>query len=180
MSKSLGNFVTINELLHTENFGGRKWPGEVLRLAMLRTHYRQPIDFTVKALEEAEASLRKWSAQIGEVSADPAASSEALSALADDLNTPLALASLHELDAAALDGALKLVGIDIRAYRQWVEGETSQAVDAEEVSSLISTRLAARAAKNWAESDRIRDELAAMGVALKDNKDGTTTWEVKR
>ena len=64
MSKSLGNFVTINELLHTENFGGRKWPGEVLRLAMLRTHYRQPIDFTVKALEEAEASLRKWSAQI--------------------------------------------------------------------------------------------------------------------
>ncbi|CAN2533504.1 Cysteine--tRNA+ligase [Methylocapsa aurea] len=180
MSKSLGNFVTINELLHTENFGGRKWPGEVLRLAMLRTHYRQPIDFTVKALEEAEASLRKWSAQICGVSADPSASGEVLSALADDLNTPLALASLHELDAAALDGALKLVGIDIRAYRQWVEGETRQAVDAEQVSSLISTRLAARAAKNWAESDRIRDALAAMGVALKDNKDGTTTWEVKR
>ncbi|TDX64737.1 cysteinyl-tRNA synthetase [Methylosinus sp. sav-2] len=180
MSKSLGNFVTINELLHTENFGGRKWPGEVLRLAMLRTHYRQPIDFTVKALEEAEASLRKWSAQIGAVSAAPAAAGEVLNALADDLNTPLALASLHELDAAALDGALKLFGIDICAYRQWVEGETKQAVDAEQVSSLISSRLAARAAKNWAESDRIRDELAAMGVALKDNKDGTTTWEVKR
>ncbi|PWB93775.1 cysteine--tRNA ligase [Methylosinus sporium] len=180
MSKSLGNFVTINELLHTENFGGRKWPGEVLRLAMLRTHYRQPIDFTVKALEEAEASLRKWSAQIGEVSAGPAAAGEVLNALADDLNTPLALASLHELDAAALDGALKLFGIDIRAYRQWVEGETKQAVDVDQVSSLISSRLAARAAKNWAESDRIRDELAAMGVALKDNKDGTTTWEVKR
>ncbi|OAI30383.1 cysteine--tRNA ligase [Methylosinus sp. R-45379] len=180
MSKSLGNFVTINELLHTENFGGRKWPGEVLRLAMLRTHYRQPIDFTGKALEEAEASLRKWSAQIGAVSAAPAAAGEVLNALADDLNTPLALASLHELDAAALDGALKLFGIDIRSYRQWVEGETKQAVDAEQVSSLISSRLAARAAKNWAESDRIRDELAAMGVALKDNKDGTTTWEVKR
>ncbi|WP_026191398.1 cysteine--tRNA ligase [Methylosinus sp. LW4] len=180
MSKSLGNFVTINELLHTENFGGRKWPGEVLRLAMLRTHYRQPIDFTVKALEEAEASLRKWSAQIGEVSAGPTAAGEVLNALADDLNTPLALASLHELDAAALDGALKLFGIDIRAYRQWVEGETKQAVDAEQVSALISSRLAARAAKNWSESDRIRDKLAAMGVALKDNKDGTTTWEVKR
>ncbi|MBG0812162.1 cysteine--tRNA ligase [Methylosinus sp. H3A] len=180
MSKSLGNFVTIHELLHTENFGGRKWPGEVLRLAMLRTHYRQPIDFTVKALEEAEASLRKWSAQIGEASSAPAASSEISNALADDLNTPLALAALHELDAARLDGALKLFGIDIRAYRGWVDGETKQAVDAEKVSSLISTRLAARAAKNWAESDRIRDALAAMGVALKDNKDGTTTWEVKR
>ena len=58
MSKSLGNFVTIHELLHTEKFGGRKWPGEVLRLAMLRTHYRQPIDWTVKALEEAQHVLR--------------------------------------------------------------------------------------------------------------------------
>ena len=60
MSKSLGNFVTIHELLNTEKFGGRKWPGEVLRLAMLRTHYRQPIDWTVKALEEAESTLRRW------------------------------------------------------------------------------------------------------------------------
>ena len=58
MSKSLGNFVTIHELLHTDKFGGRSWPGEVLRLAMLKTHYRQPIDFTVKALEEAEQTLR--------------------------------------------------------------------------------------------------------------------------
>jgi cysteinyl-tRNA synthetase len=180
MSKSLGNFVTIHELLHTENFGGRKWPGEVLRLAMLRTHYRQPIDFTVKALEEAEASLRKWSAQIGEASAEPSASGDVLAALADDLNTPLALASLHELDAAGLDGALKLMGVDARAYALWVAEETKQSVDAAQVATLIDARLSARAAKNWAESDRIRDALAAMGVALKDNKDGTTTWEVKR
>jgi cysteinyl-tRNA synthetase len=177
MSKSLGNFVTIHELLHTENFGGRKWPGEVLRLAMLRTHYRQPIDFTVKALEEAEASLRKWSAQAGDVRP---ASGEFLSALCDDLNTPLALASLHELEPASLAGALELLGVDLRSYARWVEGETRMAVDVEHVSALIAARLAARAAKNWAESDRLRDELAAMGVALKDNKDGTTTWEVKR
>jgi cysteinyl-tRNA synthetase len=180
MSKSLGNFVTIHELLHTENFGGRKWPGEVLRLAMLRTHYRQPIDFTVKALEEAEASLRKWSAQIGGACSAPGASGDVLNALADDLNTPLALASLHELDAADLDGALKLMGVDARAYARWVAEETKQSVDAAQVATLIDARLSARAAKNWAESDRIRDELAAMGVALKDNKDGTTTWEVKR
>ena len=60
MSKSLGNFVTIRDLLDTTVFGGRKWPGEVLRLAMLRTHYRQPIDWTVRALEEAEATLDRW------------------------------------------------------------------------------------------------------------------------
>ena len=60
MSKSLGNFVTIHELLHTDKFGGRSWPDEALRLALLRTHYRQPIDFTVKALEEAEQILSRW------------------------------------------------------------------------------------------------------------------------
>ena len=59
MSKVLGNFVTINELLTTEKFGGRKWPGEVLRLAMLMTHYREPIDWTIKALEESETILRR-------------------------------------------------------------------------------------------------------------------------
>ena len=67
MSKSLGNFVTIHELLRTAKFGGRKWPGEVLRLAMLRTHYRQPIDWTVKALEEAEATLDRWYDVVGDV-----------------------------------------------------------------------------------------------------------------
>ncbi len=66
MSKSLGNFVTIHELLRTTKFGGRAWPGEALRLAMLRTHYRQPIDWTVKALEEAEATLDRWYDAVGE------------------------------------------------------------------------------------------------------------------
>ena len=184
MSKSLGNFVTIHELLHTENFGGRKWPGEVLRLAMLRTHYRQPIDLTVKALEEAEASLRKWSAQARR-GASSAAERPAmcLNALADDLNTPLALASLHELRCGdALDGALQgCSAIDVPRLSALGGGRGEGGRGSRtQVAALIATRLAARAAKNWAESDRIRDELAAMGVALKDNKDGTTTWEVKR
>jgi cysteinyl-tRNA synthetase len=200
MSKSLGNFVTIHELLNTEKFGGRKWPGEVLRLAMLRTHYRQPIDFTVKALEEAELSLRKWRAEIGTVdlngdgfgggfgapdgsgySGGFAGVDTVLDALADDLNTPFALTVLHAIeDSQELDLALKLLGIDIQSYAEWVEREALCSVDEGVVDSLITIRLAARTAKNWAESDRIRDELAAMGVALKDNKDGTTTWEVKR
>jgi cysteinyl-tRNA synthetase len=184
MSKSLGNFVTIHELLHTEKFGGRKWPGEVLRLAMLRTHYRQPIDWTVRALEEAETSLRRWSEFIaaGEATGDSGNFLYAFEgALADDLNTPLAMKLLHTLyDPAQLDKALDLVGIDVRRYARWIENEKRQSVDANSIGALISARLTARALKNWAESDRIRDELAAMGIALKDNKDGTTTWEMKR
>jgi cysteinyl-tRNA synthetase len=200
MSKSLGNFVTIHELLHTEKFGGRKWPGEALRLAMLRTHYRQPIDWTVKALEEAELSLRKWGAEIGAVELEGdgfgcgfgapdgsgygggfAGVDTVFAALADDLNTPFALTILHGIEnSRELDVALKLLGVDVHSYVKWVQIERARSIDERVVSSLVSSRNAARAAKNWAESDRIRDELAAMGVTLKDNKDGTTTWEVKR
>lgn len=200
MSKSLGNFVTIHELLHTEKFGGRKWPGEVLRLAMLRTHYRQPIDWTVKALEEAELSLRKWEAEIGAVELDAdgfgsgfgapdgsgygggfAGVDTVMDALADDLNTPFALTILHAIEnERELDVSLKLLGINVRSYADWVQIEKSRSFDEGAVLMLIAARNAARASKNWAESDRIRDELAAMGIILKDNKDGTTTWEVKR
>jgi len=184
MSKSLGNFITIHDLLHTEKFGGRKWPGEVLRLAMLRTHYRQPIDWTVKALEEAETALRRWAEFVKkrETTGDSGAfSHQFAAALADDLNTPLAVSLLHDVfDPSLLDAALKLLGVDTQNYLDWIENEKRSSIDSEAIDSLIAARLAARAAKNWAESDRIRDELAALGVALKDNKDGTTTWEVKR
>ncbi|WP_306225889.1 cysteine--tRNA ligase [Bosea beijingensis] len=181
MSKSLGNFVTINELLETDVFGGRKWPGEVLRLAMLKTHYRQPIDWTVKALEEAEKTLQDWAeAAQGATASKPSA--ELLDALADDLNTARVLAELHALrkagDLPALLAGLELLGIDLPEV-------ASPAVVAPEVERLIAARLAARRAKNFAESDRLRDELAAMGIALKDGKDlatgePTTSWEVKR
>jgi cysteinyl-tRNA synthetase len=101
--------------------------------------------------------------------------------LADDLNTPLAISVIRNInDPGQLDAALKLLGVDVRVYAQWLDDEKRKGVDAASVEGLIAARNAARAAKNWAESDRIRDELAAMGVALKDNKDGTTTWEAKR
>ncbi len=181
MSKSLGNFVTINELLETDVFGGRRWPGEVLRLAMLKTHYRQPIDWTVKALEEAEKTLQDWAevAQ-GVLASEP--SPELLDALADDLNTARVLAELHALrkagDLPALLAGLDLLGIALPDV-------AAPAVVAPEVERLIAARLDARRAKNFAESDRLRDELAAMGIALKDGKDPatgepTTSWEVKR
>ena len=181
MSKSLGNFVTINELLETDVFGGRKWPGEVLRLAMLKTHYRQPIDWTVKALEEAEKTLQDWAeAAQGVTASKPSA--ELLDALADDLNTARVLAELHALrkagDLPALLAGLDLLGIALPEV-------AAPAVVAPEVERLIAARLDARRAKNFAESDRLRDELAAMGIALKDGKDPVTgepmtTWEVKR
>ncbi len=208
MSKSLGNFVTIHELLHTEKFGGRKWPGEVLRLAMLRTHYRQPIDWTVKALEEADAKLTYWMTAMnfsdvapldsdGRIADQPERSDQVpstyMEALSDDLNTPLAMQILDRAfseprTGRALSIMLGLSGIDLNAFREWRHAQDKAFFDkhgGEEatedfVDRLVSERLAARASKNWAESDRIRDELAAMGIALKDNKDGTTSWEVKR
>jgi cysteinyl-tRNA synthetase len=188
MSKSLGNFVTIHELLHTEKFGGRQWPGEVLRLAMLRTHYRQPIDWTVKALEEAEKALRSF-ARLGFSDAEPSLDSEAVDILCDDLNTPSLFAWFHTMRAQAEQGngdfarrlisTLKALGFDDLFFK--MTGAPGFTIEEEKLlDNAIAARLAARVAKNWAESDRIRDELAVMGVVLKDNKDGTTTWEVKR
>ncbi len=203
MSKSLGNFVTIHELLHTEKFGGRKWPGEVLRLAMLRTHYRQPIDWTVKALEEAEKTLIRWQKYV--VRNEVVVVHEPfLESLADDLNTSDAIAEMHKLtsvgviagfsmsghakfatpeaimeSAGRLRFCLQILGLESIADRAWNVTTVGNEVSAK-IEAHITARNAARSAKNWAESDRIRDELLAMGVALKDNKDGTTTWEVRR
>ena len=191
MSKSLGNFVTINELLRTEKFGGRKWDGEVLRLAMLRTHYRQPIDWTVKALEEAEKTLDRWYAAIDGLAPSPDATpGEAfLGAMLDDLNTPAAIAELFgafvSAPASALAGA-HILGLLQHTPAEWQAlKQADLTIDPAAIERLIADRLAARAARNWADSDRIRDELAARGIALKDGKDPATgeirtTWEVRR
>jgi cysteinyl-tRNA synthetase len=189
MSKSLGNFVTINELLETDTFGGRPWPGEVLRLAMLKTHYRQPIDWTVKALEEAEKTLEDWWGSAADDAGSASLSNDLVGALSDDLNLAKAIASLHTSRKAnraeELKAALVFLGLD-RPPNAPKRASVDMHVDLGPiVDRLIAARLAARRAKNFAESDRIRDELAAMGIALKDGKDPatgepTTTWEVKR
>lgn len=191
MSKSLGNFVTIHELLHTDKFGGRKWPGEVLRLAMLRTHYRQPIDWTVKALEEAEANLLAWHdhTDFASVQESDVLPETIVAALCEDLNTAETISAIHSLNKtgqiSALKSALRFLGVlNTEAFSR-ASDQIDPLHDLTQenrrlIESRIEARLAARAARNWAESDRIRDELAEMGVALKDNKDGTTTWDVKR
>ncbi len=101
MSKSLGNFVTIHELLRTTRFGGREWPGEVLRLAMLRTHYRQPIDWTVKALEEAEATLDRWYQVVDNLKPMNGVAPAVLDALSDDLNISGRLGGASQVCTAA-------------------------------------------------------------------------------
>ncbi|MCV3240126.1 cysteine--tRNA ligase [Mesorhizobium sp. ZC-5] len=201
MAKSEGNFVTINELLNTEKFGGRKWPGEVLRLAMLMTHYREPIDFSVRKLEEAANLLNRWSRSISNFDAiESSIPNEVLDALRDDLNTPRVMRILSKygsaasgyffgggepdpahgdteaqaINAKALAATLTLLGVDIRAR-----------TDVGDIQLDIDRRLALIAQKNWAEADKIRDELLAQGIQLKDGKnpatgERVTTWEVKR
>jgi cysteinyl-tRNA synthetase len=184
MSKSDGNFVTIHDLLHTEAFGGRRWPGEVLRLAMLMTHYREPIDFSVKRLEEAERLIAKWPA-VEDV--DIAPCETVLDALGDDLNTVAAVQALHALaQEANADRALlplfaasaSLLGV--LPKKTEVDEALAHAVDA-----LVAMRLEMLKAKNFAEADKIRNELADKGIQLKDGKDTATgervtTWEVRR
>ena len=205
MSKSLGNFVTLREVL-------KDWPGEVVRLAMLRTHYRQPIDWTVRSLAESQRALARWHRRIAEHSHTVHRSDDDFEiALADDLNTPAAIARLHELAnwgrftdsdlpdverigsfgfglgysgfspadeqrmlAEKLAGCLELLGLPFAENVPFKVALTTAQ------STLIEQRSAERRAKNWAESDRLRDELQAMGIAIKDNKDGTTTWELLR
>jgi cysteinyl-tRNA synthetase len=201
MAKSLGNFVTIHELLRTTKFGGRKWSGEVLRLAMLQTHYRKPIDWTVNALEEAEATLDRWYEGVGDVESGEHASDAVLDALKDDVNTPAALFELHRLaspatlplfrmgltgmnqaaDPVLLKSSANLLGLLTQTRSQRRSSAIDNAgIDATEINAIIAERAKARTAKNWAESDRLRDQLSALGVAIKDNKDGVTTWELKR
>ena len=185
MSKSLDNFYSIHQLLETDTFGGRSWPGEVLRLAMLMTHYREPIDFSVRKLEEAENTLRKWKraadlAPAGEGVLPP----DMIAALCDDLATYPAFQVLTQLAGEASEGseaasslkaALEFLGFEVAAA----------AVDNSAIAAAIADRLAFIRDKNWAEADRIRDELLVQGIQLKDGKDASTgeritTWEVKR
>ncbi|HHZ08838.1 MAG TPA: cysteine--tRNA ligase [Rhizobiales bacterium] len=197
MSKSEGNFVTIHELLETEKFGGRKWPGEVLRLAMLMTHYRQPIDFTVEKLLEAEKKIVRWgkSVYFRETPSEDFISPDVISFLLDDINFWPAVKILDDLSYPGnagdgrshetLEATLRFLGL-LMPYNEF---ERMLTIADEDTKLMIDARIEDRLAfireKNWAEADRIRDELLAQGIQLKDGKDPatgerTTTWEVKR
>jgi cysteinyl-tRNA synthetase len=188
MSKSIGNVLLVHELL-------KQASGEAIRLALLSAHYRQPLDWTDDGLDQATKMLdRLYGAArtLGDVSAAPDATPDPdfIAALNDDLNTPKAMAALFELvrqanvatdpeDKSRIKGTLlasaALMGLLEQDSEEWFAGDAGDegALDAAEIETLIDARKAARAAKDFAESDRIRDELAAMGIILEDSADGT-------
>jgi cysteinyl-tRNA synthetase len=171
MAKSAGNFITIKELLED-------WPGEAIRFNMLRTHYRQPMDWTLKGLQESFDALRALSEVPNFVERkDETFAPTIWDALADDLNTPKALSELHVLRRT---GDFDALGASLRALGFSRPPESRRSVDEQKVVSLVDTRNAARREKDFKKADRIRNELHAMGIELEDNKDGTTIWRVKR
>ncbi len=195
MSKSLGNFITINELLATSKFGNQPWHGRVLRLAMLGTHYRQPIDWTVDRLAQARATLVEFAGMMQGVQASAEPLPEVIAALSDDLNTPSAMSIIHGVAksarrnpeaAADLKATLQFMGLyDNETPASLELGAATLDIEEADIARMIAARLAARRNRDFKESDRIRDELAGLGVQLKDAKNTTTgeietTWEVKR
>jgi cysteinyl-tRNA synthetase len=188
MSKSLGNFVTINELL-------QEWPGDAVKLAMLSSHYRQPMNFSEKGLQQARRTLDHWYELTAEAADGAPLCAAVLEALEDDLNTPQAIAALHALRveaakgarpaAACLKASARLMGLLQSGAAQWKAWRPAAlAIDEPRVEALVAARNAARKAKDFEEADRIRAELAGMGIQLRDARDPATgeirtTWEVR-
>ncbi|MFI5029207.1 MAG: cysteine--tRNA ligase [Reyranellales bacterium] len=174
MSKSLGNFFTVHEVLD-------QYPAEAIRLLLLTAHYRQPLDFTHDGLQQTKAMLDRWYGVLRGKTVTPADAvpQSVEEALSDDLNTPLAISALHQLDdpAELLAGAqaLGLLRQDAETWFRWTPTGTGGPTEAE-IEAAIAARQAARKAKDFKEADRLRDDLKAKGVILEDGPKGTT-WK---
>lgn len=188
MSKSLGNFFTVHELLE------EGLPGEAIRLALLAAHYRQPVEVSRETIREAKVQLDRFYRALRRVAEVPVgrdgAPLDMLAALEDDLNTPMALSHLHEIATAlnktedpaeqarcksALLASGALLGLLQQDPEAWLKaGAREDGLSPEAIEAQVAARLAARKAKNFAEADRIRDELGKAGILLEDGPGGTT------
>jgi cysteinyl-tRNA synthetase len=178
MAKSDGNFVTVRDALG-------EWPGEVIRLALLMTHYRDPLDWTEDRLKEAKRTLDRWHRVLvlfdRATDTAPPVPEDIMSALKNDLNTPLAISRLHSLADRIFNG---------RAGSDPLQAQTALAAGARllgllipdapvinpRIDAIVTERSLARKDRRFADADRIRDELAAEGIILEDRPDGTTDW----
>jgi cysteinyl-tRNA synthetase len=177
MSKSLGNIQKIKELL-------KKWPSEVIRLNMLRTHYRQPIDWTEVSLKESWLILNKWYDVIDdkEMLDENIIPAGFVESLYDDINSPLAISKLHEFykesnynDLKLCSNFLGLLKVNKEDWKNWIP--LASDIEVAQIEMLITEREESRKNKDFAKSDKIRDNLLAKGIKLNDKKD-KTTWEV--
>ncbi len=166
MSKSLGNFITVKDLL--DNF----MEGEVIRLALLSTKYNEPLNWTGSLLTQAVHSLNTWYRTM--VPSQEPVSEEFIAALSDDLNFPKAISILHNASPTQLYVIGKWLGFFNFTPEEWFKRGPS--IDKEVITMLIDARLAAKKSKNFAEADRIRKELSDQGIILEDRPDGTTDW----
>lgn len=186
MSKSLGNFFTVRDLLD------KGIPGEVIRFVLLSSHYRQPMDFTEEKIAEATRTLRKWR-EAAESAGSPVFLSETLEALEDDLNTPLAIATVHKAaaqrNADGVLGGLRLLGLPWTAAAEISLGVNSQHFVAsdlavvtpelgkptieQDIDRLVLARLGARKSRDFSRADALRDALVKAGVELQDEPGGT-------
>ncbi len=168
MSKSLGNFTTVKELLDK----GVK--GEVIRFALLSTKYSEPLDWNEKLVHDAKTTLDKWYRLLPQQPTE-LVPSEFLTALSDDLNLPKAVSLMHAANPAELKAMGHILGFFNQTPEEWFKGGQSNE-SSQNIELLVNNRIEAKKSKNWAEADRIRKELAQQGIVLEDRPDGTTDW----
>ena len=173
MSKSLGNIITVKELLE-------KYDGEVIRLALLSTHYRKPINFGESLLEQSKNILNKLYKNINNQSYEDVVSKDVINSLSDDLNTPLAISSLLKIKCSkTLIKSANLLGLLNRTQEEWLSLNNKSTISENDIELLINERDEARKAKDFVKADEIRDQLEQNNVILEDI-DGKTIWRVKK